>query len=162
MFETSQKSYCWTPTKCSFAGKRLQYPNLLICSSLANQYYMIMLVVQFSWFRKGVWWSPRKNTSPKFCPSSCWFVDFRTQTAQRWDGAERFWDVAHARKVFDFGNAGGLFCASFFQRVLFDSKGRCIGTPYHLVSTLWKIQVFVHFFTCRDQTTLAECKEVNS
>ena len=28
-----------------------------------------------------------------------------------------------------------------FQRVLFDSKGLCIGTPYHPFSTLRKIQV---------------------
>ena len=31
--------------------------------------------------------------------------------------------------------------SSIFQRVLFDSKGWCIGTPYHPFSTLWKIQV---------------------
>ena len=30
-----------------------------------------------------------------------------------------------------------------FQRVLFDSKGWCIGTPYHPFSTLWKIQVYI-------------------
>ena len=28
---------------------------------------------------------------------------------------------------------------SIFQRVLIDSKGWCIGTPYHPFSTLWKI-----------------------
>ena len=32
---------------------------------------------------------------------------------------------------------------SIFQRVLFDSKGRCIGTPDHPFSTLWKIQVYM-------------------
>ena len=30
-----------------------------------------------------------------------------------------------------------------FQRVLFDSKGWCIGTPYHPFSTLWNIQVYI-------------------
>ena len=33
---------------------------------------------------------------------------------------------------------------SIFQRVLFDSKGWCIGTPYHPFSTLWKIQVYIY------------------
>ena len=45
---------------------------------------------------------------------------------------------------------------SVFQRVLLDSKGWCIGTPYHPFSTLWKIQAFLythwpfltHFFWC--------------
>ena len=35
---------------------------------------------------------------------------------------------------------------SIFQRVLFDSKGWCIGTLYHPCSTLWKIQVDVFFW----------------
>ena len=34
-----------------------------------------------------------------------------------------------------------LIDTSIFRRVLFDSKGWCIGTPYHPFSTLWKIQV---------------------
>ena len=31
--------------------------------------------------------------------------------------------------------------SSIFQRVLIDSKGWCIGTPYHPFSTLWNVQV---------------------
>ena len=34
---------------------------------------------------------------------------------------------------------------SIFQRVLFDSKGWCIGTPYHPFSTLWKIQGCIQY-----------------
>ena len=38
------------------------------------------------------------------------------------------------------------FYTSIFQRVLFDSKAWCIGTPYPPFSTLWKIQVVVRTY----------------
>ena len=100
MFETSQKSYCWTPTKCSFAGKRLsQFAHLFI----SGQPVLYNHAACSPGFERGC-----EKHLPQILPIVVLIRGFPNSngTTVRWR-----WKIlrrSHARKCW------GLFCVHFF------------------------------------------------
>ena len=104
-------------------------------------FYIVMWVSVFfctSWFSHRKWWNMKRSRwrtnhpqveNPLKIPR---FGCNKKHTSKRWAQKNSYkWD--DQKKTTSI-------VTSIFQRVLFDSKGWCIGTPYHPFSTLWKIQ----------------------
>ena len=160
MFETSQKSYCWTPTKCSFAGKRLsQFAHLFISGQPVSYNHAACS----PGFERGCGDLREKTPPPNFATRRADLRISELKTAQtvRWG-----WTILRRscsrERFLTLEMQGDYFCASIFQfGCCLNPKGWGIGTPYHLVSTLWKIQVCMSSHAGIKQHLL-KCKEVNS